>query len=414
MPRNIEPRLRMILFSLLIGIAAIYLISIVWNILRYFSGVFALFFAAWLISFMLSPVTNWLQQRGLPRLLAVVSIYLALASILSLVIVLAVPLLSAQISHLADRVNILTTPASLAQLDRQSIHILTQFGLTPNDARSIIARITGDLRAAIQTSASDALNNSTQLLGSIAAILLDTVIALIISFYMMLDGRRVMDNQIQRLPIAWREDVRSFENEVGRVFGGFIRSQMVIGLSYGFLTWLTLVGLGLPNGFLISMLTGLIMIIPFAGPFLAIIPPMGLALLELPAASLIRDEIILLVLLFIAQQIVMQGLAPRIMSQGVGLHPLWLFAALLAGARVAGVWGAFFAAPVAALAAVVFRQLHARWARNNPLFHPPTTTRDDDEADDMEPDQHEADQASSGDEDTSRPRKPMKWIARTG
>ncbi|HKD74172.1 MAG TPA: AI-2E family transporter, partial [Ktedonobacterales bacterium] len=79
----------------------------------------------------------------------------------------------------------------------------------------------------------------------------------------------------------------------------------------------------------------------------------------------------LVVMLFVAQQLVLQVLAPRIMSQGVGLHPIWLFAALLIGAKLVGVWGAFFAPPFAALLAVLLREVHARWAAHSPLFADP-------------------------------------------
>jgi predicted PurR-regulated permease PerM len=175
------------------------------------------------------------------------------------------------------------------------------------------------------------------------------------------------------LPPAWKDDVRIFEEEVARVFGGFIRSQLLIGLSYSILTWVTLLILGVPNGFLISMLTGVIMIIPFAGPYLALLPPIALTLLEVHGNALPHVLLLLIIMLFVAQQLVMQVLAPRIMSQGVGLHPLWLFAALLAGARIAGVWGAFFAPPIAALVVVIISEAHTRWMKHSELFREPPT-----------------------------------------
>ncbi len=222
----------------------------------------------------------------------------------------------------------------------------------------------------IQGSIASILANSAALLASISTLLLDMVIALILSFYMMLDGRRLFDTLVNRLPIAWHQDAQRFEKEISRVFGGFIRSQLIIGMSYGILTWFCLSVLRVPNGFLIGIVSGLILIFPFIGPPLAMLPPLLLTLLEVPASSVGQTAILLLVLLFISQQIVMQVIAPRVMSQGVGLHPIWLFAALLIAAKIAGVWGAFFAAPAAALLAVIGDHIYTRVTAHNPHFAP--------------------------------------------
>lgn len=363
-----EARLRRLLLILLITIAGLYLISYAWHKLQFLSSIILLFFAAWIISFILSPVADWLQSHRLSRAWAVSLVYLALTVLLTGVITLAVPVISTQISQLAEHITLLTTPDNLQNLNNQVVTQLKSFGISDHDAHHVIDQLTNNLQNGAQQAVTSILINAADLLSSVANILLDTVIVLILSFYMMLDGRRLFDNLIERLPISWQTDVRMFEVHVSRVFGGFIRSQLIIGFSYGLLTWIALEILQVPNGFLISLIAGLIMIIPFAGPFLALVPPMALTLLEVAPADALRTELILLVILFVEQQIVMQGLAPRIMSQGVGLHPLWLFAALLLGAKEAGVWGAFFAAPVAALLAVVAREIYDRWAITSPLF----------------------------------------------
>ncbi len=356
-------------FFILTGaVAGVYLATVVWHSLQFFSDIILLFFSAWLLSFILSPVANWLQRLQLPRLAAVALVYLALAVLLSGIIALAIPIVSAEVGQIAGRIEILTTPANLAQLNNQAVGFLKNFGLSDADAHAFIDQQTANLQNAAQSAVLGITANAAALVSSVATISLDTVIVLILSFYMMLDGRRIMDDLIARLPVAWRNDADGFELHVARVFGGFMRSQLIIGLSYGILTWFALLALGVPSGFLIGLLAGIIMIIPFVGPPLALVPPMALVLLETAPHDLFRTEIILLIILFIAQQLVMQVLAPRIMSQGVGLHPLWLFAALLIGAKEAGVWGAFFAAPVAALCAVVIDGIYARWARSSPLF----------------------------------------------
>lgn len=364
-----DTQLRRVLLILLIALAGYFLVTLVWQALETFSSILLLFFAAWTICFILSPVTNWLQERShMSRLFAVLCVYLALAVVLIGSITLAIPIIANQVGQVAARITVVASPVNLQHLNSNVVSRLKGFGIDDRDAHHLIDQFTGRLQSSLQSAATSVLSNSADLLSSAANILLDVVIALILSFYMMLDGRRLIERLIAMLPVTWRGNVNSVETHVGRVFGGFIRAQLFIGISYGILTWVALAVLGMANGLVISLVAGMIMLIPFAGPYLALIPPIALALLETNVNDSLRVVVILVIMLFVAQQIVLQVMAPRIMSQSIGLHPLWVFAALLIGAKEAGVWGAFFAAPIAALIAVLFQEIYARWAKTSPLF----------------------------------------------
>ena len=91
-----------------------------------------------------------------------------------------------------------------------------------------------------------------------------------------------------------------------------------------------------------SFFSGLFIFIPLVGPFLALVPPLLVALLTVPDSFFL-----LLILLLILQAVVMNVLAPKLLSDALGLHPLIVFAALLLGVKVAGFWGAIFAVPLA-------------------------------------------------------------------
>ncbi len=94
-------------------------------------------------------------------------------------------------------------------------------------------------------------------------------------------------------------------------------------------TWLVLLMLGEPNGFLASVLAGLIMMIPFIGSFGAFVPPLLLVLLQTPNDQLLGKALVLCLLLIVAQQIALQLIAPRVFGKTLGVNPLILFAALL-------------------------------------------------------------------------------------
>src|SRR5439155_417683 len=127
-----------------------------------------------------------------------------------------------------------------------------------------------------------------------------------------------------------------------RSFGGFIRGSLLLGLIYGVATLALLVAFGVPFAGVLATLSGLAMIIPFFGPIIAEIPVLLVTLLGAP------DQLLwVLVLTLVLQQIVLNIIGPRLMSNAIGIHPIFVFLALLLGSRIAGFWGVFLAVPVA-------------------------------------------------------------------
>lgn len=368
LPTVSPTRLRSLFFVLGSAAAGLYIFGLLWHQLQLFGNVILIFFSAWLISFILSPAVHWLEKRHVAHGLAVALVYVGMLLLLVGFGALLMPIFAGEVHQIAGRIVDLSTPAHARQLTDQFIALLVSFGFSPANAHQILNQVTHALGAALQGIGPSLSANALGIITGVSNALLYSFITLIISLYMVLDGRRIATNLIARLPTAWQPDARLFQTHVTRVFGGFIRSQLLIGLSYAVLTWVSLAFLGIPSGVIVALVAGVLMIVPFVGPFLALLPPMALVLLELPSDALVRTEIILFVELFVAQQIVMQGLAPRIMSYGVGVHPIWLFAALFIGAQEGGIWGAFFAAPIAALIVVVATTAYDRWARTSPLF----------------------------------------------
>ncbi len=92
----------------------------------------------------------------------------------------------------------------------------------------------------------------------------------------------------------------------------------------------------------LSVFSGLVVIIPFFGPLLAMVPVLAITFLGAP------DRFIAVLVLTIAlQQVALNVVSPRIMSRSIGIHPIFVFLALLLGSRLAGFWGLVLAVPVA-------------------------------------------------------------------
>jgi predicted PurR-regulated permease PerM len=220
----------------------------------------------------------------------------------------------------------------------------------------------------INSAATSAVATSTTLVGAVAEVVLDVILILILSFYIMLDGDRLAAAIVATLPPNWIPDAQLLRTHIDTIFGGYLRAQLIIAAVYGALTWLVLALVGQANGFVFALIAAVLMLIPFIGPILAIAPPLMLVLLQAPASKLVVSLIVVLGLLIVAQQITMQIIAPRVMSAQVGLHPLVLFAALLVGARESGAWGALFAVPIAAVLIAMLDTFFERFQQRSALY----------------------------------------------
>ncbi len=361
-------RMLRLLVGILVGVLGIVLIHLIWSVLVSLGDVILLFFLAWIIAFILEPVSLLLQARGLNRVLAVSLIYVALLFVVSGCIVLTIPSIESEVKLLASEVTAALAPGNLANLNNSFVAMLRHLGISKANAHNIVNSISDQVPKLTIDFTSNVVNTTTQLFASVLGILFDAFLVLIISFYMMLDGDRLAESFVRRLPTAWIPDVRLFQNYVEQIFGGFFRAQLTIGLIYGVMTWVILMIFQQANGLLVGVVSGIIMLLPFVGPPLSIVPPLLLVLLQSPPSDLGWNLVLLVVSLIIAQQIVMQGLAPRIFGAQMGIHPLMLFAALLIGVKLGGVWGAFFAGPILAVAYAMARVYYDRFTENSPYF----------------------------------------------
>lgn len=363
-------RVLRILVGLVTVLVAMWVLGVGWSLLASIADVLLLFFLAWVITFILAPVSNFLISRKFPRVLAVSLVYVALLVVISGAIVLMVPAIQSQVTQLADEIKSDLSAERLAALNQSVVDLLHRFGYSQREAQNIVSQVSEQVPGWAGSLANNAVNFATTLVTSILTILFDTALVVIISFYMMLDGERLVKAIVAKMPPRWEPDFRMFQRHVNDTFGGFFRAQIIIALIYGLFTWLVLLFLGQPNGFLASLLAGLIMMIPFIGSFGAFVPPLLLVLLQTPNDELLGKVLVLVILLIVAQQIALQLIAPRVFGKTLGVNPIILFAALLLGAKWGGVWGAFFAGPIIAVIATIGETFYDRFTRTSSLFAP--------------------------------------------
>lgn len=338
-----DPWIRALVIVMLL-IAAVYLAGLVWQIAGQFADIILLFFLAWIISFILEPVVGTLHHRTrLPRGLAVLAAYAAMLVLVTLAIIQFVPPLTAQVIDFAN-----TLPLYAALINEELLRwqaFLAQHGVTVS-AESILTY--QEVTRYIDSLGPLLLSNTVGVATGVANLLFQVFIILILSYYMTLDGQRLTASLLAAVPAGYRDDVRYFFVSVNRAFAGFMRGQVAQALIYGFATAVVMSVAQLKLVLLSSVAATGFMLLPFVGPFLAMGFPLAVAVVVRPDAFWG-----VLIALFVLQQIVVNVVAPRLMSQTVGLHPLLVFVAVLGGAKLAGVWGALFGVPIVGVLAMM-------------------------------------------------------------
>ncbi|TAK27119.1 MAG: AI-2E family transporter [Chloroflexota bacterium] len=340
------------LLAIVLVIAGLHLAGLIWEIGTYLGDILLLFFLSWLLAFVLNPAARMLDDRcGLSRLQAALAVYVALLlAIISAGLILVPPAVS-QLSRLGTSIPDYTV--SLQELVTRLQSVLEGNGI-PLDITAVYQpQVLGQRAEAIGTALAQ---NAIGIAQSIGTFFFGAIIILILSFYIMVDGERLVQELLGWFPARYREEVEFFLESVGRTFGGFMRGLLVQVVFYGVGTALIMWAAGLSFVLVVSIFAGAMMIIPLFGPFLAIIPPVIIAIF----ADNFTKAIIVFVALLILQQIVVNVVAPKVMSDALGIHPLLVFFGLLVGARVAGIWGAIFGVPAAGVTYAMLRFFRER------------------------------------------------------
>lgn len=199
------------------------------------------------------------------------------------------------------------------------------------------------------------LDNAITVLSETATVLLDITLILIISFYLVSDGPRLVRASIGMVPPAHRNQARFFVTKLDEVLGGYIRGQIFLALLAGVLGGGGAAVLGVPYPLLIGVATALLQLVPVIGPMVGAIPAVLISLFFQP----ILTTVILFAWFMLFQQVVTNVVGPKLMGIAVGIHPLEALLAVLIGYPLGGLLGAFLAVPIMGILHVLVREAYA-------------------------------------------------------
>jgi predicted PurR-regulated permease PerM len=346
---ELTPRERRWLDAILVLAAfalAFVVLGFVGVIMSIFGDLIMVFFLAWLLAFMLGPVIDRVYRiPGMSRAGAVLVVYFLIFGGL---VVVTLVVAAALVSSITDFI------ANLPQLRANLPSILEPWQARLNDI---------GLQVDLQAQAVVFLDNLSQYAAQLAVPLQQLAVAslgaignlllvVVLSLYMVADRDRLVAFMFWLVPTGYKAEAEVLEEAVARSFGGFIRGQVVTGLVFAAICLAASVVFGLDFAPVTTAVAGLLMMIPFFGPFVSWIPPVLVAILSKPDATLG-----VAIVVAIGWLLVMNWLQPRIMATSLRIHPIVVLGSVLLGLKIAGIPGAVFGIPIAAVISALF--LHA-------------------------------------------------------
>jgi len=317
-----------------------------------------------LLAVALAPAVT-LAARVIPRILAILVVYLIVLIGLGIVIYFISRTAIQQVSELKSEVTHLLNPNASSSPTPLEV-TLQSLGIDQAQIQ--------EARQIVVSHLSNLANDVVPLLRSIFNFILDFIVVAILSIYFLIDGARIMRWLRDNLPFQQRSIF--ILDTLDHVVGGYIRGQFTLSFLIGLLVGVGMAILQVPHPVLLGVLAFFMAFIPVLGTFITATACVLLALtqnhgwvLGLTHQSWILAIIVLLYFLAV-HSFESHIVGPRIVGNAVGLHPIIAISALIAGVELFGILGALFVVPVVGVLQAVIISLWKEWRVTHPKQFP--------------------------------------------
>ncbi|MCD9087791.1 AI-2E family transporter [Stenotrophomonas sp. SY1] len=307
------------------------------------------------------PLVDWLEARGRSRNTAVVLVFVAMVLLLTLALLILVPLIQRQIVTLAaawPQAQQWLLGTALPWIEQKSGFELMSW-LEPE-------RLIEWVRSHWQQAggAASALFGYVSRSGfAMVALVVNLALLPILTYYFLRDWDKLVERVASLIPRNHIEIVSRLARESNDVLGAFIRGQIVVMIALGvvYAAGLTMAGLNL--GLLIGLVAGLISFIPYLGATTGVVLAVLAALVQAQGFDL-QLLVLVGVVFTVGQLLESYVLTPRIVGDKIGLHPVAVIFAVMAGGQLFGFLGMLLALPAAAVINVLLRYAHERYRQS--------------------------------------------------
>ena len=295
--------------------------------------ILVMLFAVFILVAALNPLVARLQQY-VPRILAVIFLYVLIFAGLALISSLLIPNFVRQLNDLVA--------ASPSIMDHLRPYV---DGYSPQRAHFFDQAVTS-ASDQLKIFSSTLLQSTYGLFGAFATL----ISGVAISFYLLLEEENAKHFFHQILPQKEYEVVYETVNKITSQMGSWVRSELLLMLTVAVANFFLLLILGVHTPLPLATWSGLCELVPVIGPAIGVLPAL---VVSLTSGNLLQAALVLLLCFVFVQQVEVHILIPRLMGKALGLSPVLVIIALLIGTRLFGFAGALLSVPCAAVISVI-------------------------------------------------------------
>jgi putative permease len=305
---------------------------------------------AFVTTYLLSPVVNVLERRGVPRQMAILIPFVTTGALIGFGIYKVLPLIVQQVTLLES------------QLPRYQVDLMNLVAATEKRFGEFFQYFGANFSSTVNTwiinkTADLSVSLPSAVGGSLTVLLLTPFFA----FFMLQDGREISRSVLGMVPNRFFESALSLHHQLNEQMGGFIRARFFEAAIVGLVVWLGLLLCDFPYATLLSLFAAITNLIPYIGPIIGAVPAVLIALLSddaVIAQSMSLTLLLVTSIYFIAQLIDIVFIIPLVVARIVNLHPVTVIIVIIVGSQVMGILGMVISIPVASAIKLIFQAMY--------------------------------------------------------
>lgn len=308
--------------------------------------IFLPFVLAGILYYLCRPLVTFLVKQKCPKWLAVIAAYVAIILFVYGVVKLVAPAINDQLERFVANL-----PAMISTVMEWITYVQENRTTFPSFIQDAMLTASQDIESKLQENVGNIANGILGVFGVIGGfinIIFGLVLVPFILFYMLKDGHRFAPSVSVFFPRSKKENVLSILKDMDKTIATYIQGQMIVSLIVGILLLIGYLIIDLNYSLVLAVFGMFTNVIPFLGPYIAVIPALLVAVFQDPMLVLY-----VAIIMLVAQQIEGNIVSPNIMGKTLNIHPLTIIVLILTAGSLVGIVGVIFVIPLYSIVKVI-------------------------------------------------------------
>ncbi len=328
----------------------ILLIFISYNLIQRYDIISNLLFTiiiSIIFSYLLNPIINYMEKHNISRSLGIIILYIAILGIFIAISISFVPRLTRELKEV-----LIVLPNYFDIMSGFFKNLYNKYYYNIDSVLPLFESIKGVVFDNINRLQELLVHNISKLFTSVGNLfnkIVSLILIPILTFYFLRDKDKLRNKLYLTIPKNNRQEIKELLVQMDKSLSQFVRGRLILAIYVGIVTTVVLLILDVNFAIVIGLVTGIADIIPYFGPFLGFMPAVIFALLDSTTKG-----IWVAVIFVIIQWVENNVLAPKIIGDSTGLHPITVLVSLIIAGNIYGVLGMIFVIPIVSISKILF------------------------------------------------------------